>query len=226
MDWASASEIARAVADGERSALAVTEAALARIKSLNPKLNAFTDVIADRARAKARALDQAAREGQPLGALAGVPFAVKNLFDVEGLPTRAGSKINRSHAPGRARRDADRAAGGGRRGAGRRAQHGRIRLRLHRRERPRRRLAQSARSDAHDRRLVRRLRRRGGGRPRAARARLRHQRLDPRAVVVLRHLRAQADLRAAVARAHVSVRREPRPSRPVRAHRQGPRARL
>ena len=87
MDWASASEIARAVANGERSALAVTEAALARIKSLNPKLNAFTDVVANRARAKARALDQARSEGQPLGPLAGVPFAVKNLFDIKGLPT-------------------------------------------------------------------------------------------------------------------------------------------
>ena len=98
MDWASASEIARAVANGERSALAVTEAALGRIKSLNPKLNAFTDVVASRARAKARALDQARGEGQPLGPMAGVPFAVKNLFDVKGLTTLAGSKINRSGA--------------------------------------------------------------------------------------------------------------------------------
>ena len=104
MDWASASEIARAVADGQRSALAVTEAALARIKRLNPKLNAFTDVVAERARSKARALDRARGEGQRLGPLAGVPFAVKNLFDVKGLPTRAGSKINRSQAP--AARDA------------------------------------------------------------------------------------------------------------------------
>ena len=99
MDWASASEIARAVADGQRSALSVTEAALARIKRLNPKLNAFTDVVAERARSKARALDRARSEGQRLGPLAGVPFAVKNLFDVNGLATRAGSKINRSRPP-------------------------------------------------------------------------------------------------------------------------------
>ena len=98
MDWASASEIARAVANGEQSALAVTEAALARIKNLNPKLNTFTDVVADRARAKARALDQARGEGRRLGPLAGVPFAVKNLFNINGLTTRAGSKINRGHA--------------------------------------------------------------------------------------------------------------------------------
>ena len=72
--------------------------------------------------------------------------------------------------------------------------------------------------DRDDRRLVRRLRRRGGGRSGAARARLRHQRLDPGAVVVLRHFRAEADLRPAVAGAHISVRRKPRSSRAVRAH--------
>jgi len=99
MDWASASEIARAVANGEYSALAVTEATLKRINNLNPKLNAFTAVVANRARAKARALDQAKGEGQRLGPMAGVPFAVKNLFDINGLTTLAGSKINRSHPP-------------------------------------------------------------------------------------------------------------------------------
>ena len=91
MEWASVSEIAGAVADGKRSALAVTEAALARIGSLNPKLNAFTAVVADRARAKARAIDRARSEGEPLGPLAGVPFAVKNLFDIKDLATLAGS---------------------------------------------------------------------------------------------------------------------------------------
>jgi aspartyl-tRNA(Asn)/glutamyl-tRNA(Gln) amidotransferase subunit A len=104
MDWANVSEIACAVLTGERSAAAVVETTLTRIKKLNPKLNAFTDVTADRARAKARAIDQARQQGQPLGPLAGVPFAVKNLFDIEGLPTRAGSKINRRHPP--AARDA------------------------------------------------------------------------------------------------------------------------
>jgi aspartyl-tRNA(Asn)/glutamyl-tRNA(Gln) amidotransferase subunit A len=96
---ATVAEIARAVADGETSALAVTEAALARIARLNPLLNAFTDVTGERARARAQAIDVARAAGKPPGALAGVPFAVKNLFDVRGLPTRAGSKINRERAP-------------------------------------------------------------------------------------------------------------------------------
>ena len=99
MEWASASEIAAAVARGQRSALSVTAAALERIAALNPKLNAFTAVVADRARAKARAIDRARSEGQRVGPLAGVPFAVKNLFDIQGLTTLAGSKINRHQAP-------------------------------------------------------------------------------------------------------------------------------
>ena len=81
------------------SALAVTEAALARIAEHDRILNCFTDVTADRARAKARAVDVAIATGGNAGPLAGVPFAVKNLFDVEGLATRAGSKINRDLKP-------------------------------------------------------------------------------------------------------------------------------
>ena len=96
---ASASEIAAAVAGGKITASAVTEAALARIARRNPVFNAFTDVTAERARRRARALDDERAAGKPPGPLAGVPFAVKNLFDVAGLPTRAGAKINREHAP-------------------------------------------------------------------------------------------------------------------------------
>jgi aspartyl-tRNA(Asn)/glutamyl-tRNA(Gln) amidotransferase subunit A len=99
-----ASEIASAVASRKMSALDATEAALARIKQHDGILNSFTDVTADRARAKARAIDADIAAGKSVGPLAGVPFAVKNLFDVAGLPTRAGSKINRDLAP--AKRDA------------------------------------------------------------------------------------------------------------------------
>ncbi len=99
-----ASEIAKAVAGGKLSALDATEAALARIKQRDTVLNAFTDVTADRARTKARAIDADIAAGKTVGPLAGVPFAVKNLFDVAGLSTRAGSKINRDLAP--AKRDA------------------------------------------------------------------------------------------------------------------------
>jgi aspartyl-tRNA(Asn)/glutamyl-tRNA(Gln) amidotransferase subunit A len=98
-DGLSASEIAAGVAGRKMSALSVTEAALARIAQHNSVLNAFTDVTADRARAKARAVDAAIAAGKNAGPLSGVPFAVKNLFDVRGLSTRAGSKINRDLKP-------------------------------------------------------------------------------------------------------------------------------
>jgi aspartyl-tRNA(Asn)/glutamyl-tRNA(Gln) amidotransferase subunit A len=94
-EWASAAEIAAAVTAGRVSALSVTEAALARITERDPVFNTFTDVVADRARKRAAEIDAAKTKGP----LAGVPFAVKNLFDVAGLPTRAGSKINRELAP-------------------------------------------------------------------------------------------------------------------------------
>ena len=102
--WRPAADIAKAVALGQISALDVTEVALAKIERHNPILNAFTDVTADRARATARALDAAIAKGESVGPLAGVPFAVKNLFDITGLPTRAGSKINRNRS--QASRDA------------------------------------------------------------------------------------------------------------------------
>ena len=98
-DDLSAAEIAQAVASRKMSAAAATEAALARIAKHDAILNSFTDVTAKRARAKAKAIDAAVAAGKNVGPLAGVPFAVKNLFDVQGLSTRAGSKINRDLKP-------------------------------------------------------------------------------------------------------------------------------
>jgi 1-carboxybiuret hydrolase len=99
-----AAEIAAAVSSGRMSAQTVIEAALTRIRERDPILNSFTAVTEHRARLRARAIDDTRARGEPLGPLAGVPFAVKNLFDVAGLPTLAGSKINRDDPP--AKRDA------------------------------------------------------------------------------------------------------------------------
>ncbi len=99
-----AAEIAAAVRSGAASASEVALAALTRIAERNPSLGAFTDVTATRALAKAAAIDAKRARGEELGLLAGAPFAVKNLFDVAGLATRAGSKINRALPP--ATRDA------------------------------------------------------------------------------------------------------------------------
>lgn len=93
--FAFAAEIAGKVQCGTWRAGEVVEQTLAHIAAINPAVNAYTDVTADRARQRAEALDRGAHKGP----LAGVPFAVKNLCDIEGLPTRAGSKINRDRPP-------------------------------------------------------------------------------------------------------------------------------
>lgn len=101
---ADAVEIVEAVKSGQVTARAVTEAALARIERHNPMFGAFTDVTAARALEQAELVDSKIKNAMDPGPLAGVPFAAKNLYDIKGIATRAGSKINRDNAP--AARDA------------------------------------------------------------------------------------------------------------------------
>ncbi len=91
-----AAAIAASVRAGTQTALAITEAAIVRAEA--DPYTAFTDVTAARSLTQARAVDARAEKGP----LAGVPFAVKNLFDIQGLPTRAGSSINRERPPAEA----------------------------------------------------------------------------------------------------------------------------
>jgi AtzE family amidohydrolase len=86
------------------SAREAVETTLARIDALNPTVNCFTDVLRDRAHAEAARVDRIVAAGGDPGPLGGVPFAVKNLFDVAGIPTLAGSRLYREHPP--AARDA------------------------------------------------------------------------------------------------------------------------
>lgn len=95
----SALEIAEKVASGALSARQVVDNCLARIEMEDKRLNAFTDVLGDQARAEAEAIDRRVAAGEAVGPLAGVPFAVKNLFDVAGLTTRAGSIIEAEKPP-------------------------------------------------------------------------------------------------------------------------------
>jgi 1-carboxybiuret hydrolase len=88
-----------AVRSGAASAVEITRAVLAHIEARNPALNAFTAVTAERALAEAAAIDRRKAQGETLGPLAGAPFAVKNLFDIEGLTTLAGSKIDAERPP-------------------------------------------------------------------------------------------------------------------------------
>ena len=98
MSFPSVVEIAGEVRAGRVTARSVTEATLSRIQRLDGGINAFTAVTHARALVAADAVDADLAAGRPVGPLAGVPVAVKNLFDIEDLPTLAGSKIRRDAA--------------------------------------------------------------------------------------------------------------------------------
>ena len=104
LETADALGVAEAVRARRVSAVEIAEQALARIAARDRALNCFTAVLADRARRDAAALDVRLARGEDPGPLAGVPVAVKNLFDVEGITTLAGSRINADRPP--AARDA------------------------------------------------------------------------------------------------------------------------
>jgi amidase/aspartyl-tRNA(Asn)/glutamyl-tRNA(Gln) amidotransferase subunit A len=95
----SALDIACAIRERRCSARSLTEQTLLIIDRDDGRINAFTEVTAERALREADAVDARVKAGAPLAPLAGVPFAVKNLFDISGLPTLAGSKVRRSAAP-------------------------------------------------------------------------------------------------------------------------------
>jgi AtzE family amidohydrolase len=99
-----AASLAQAVRAGHTSALKATTDALRRIDRCDGLLNCFTAVLRDSALAQAAEVDRRLAAGEEPGPLCGVPFAVKNLFDIAGLTTVAGSKIHAERPP--ATRDA------------------------------------------------------------------------------------------------------------------------
>ena len=92
LHYRSLTELAAMLRSGETTPTKLTEHLLARIEALNGPLNAFNLVTADRAMAEARAAEALLSGGRDLGPLHGIPYAVKDLFDVTGLPTTAGSR--------------------------------------------------------------------------------------------------------------------------------------
>ena len=100
-----ASAMADAVRGNAVSAVALAQASIDRIAATDGRVNAFTDVVRERALRRAAQVDAslASNHAERTRALPllGVPFAVKNLFDIAGLPTLAGSKIERDSAPAR-----------------------------------------------------------------------------------------------------------------------------
>jgi len=95
--FAPAHLLAAAVRRREVGAVELMMATLERIARVNPTLNAFVALRADDALADARALDERIARGADPGPLAGIPFGVKDLEDVGGLPTTYGSVPFRVH---------------------------------------------------------------------------------------------------------------------------------
>jgi len=97
--FADAVTLARGVRDGDWSATELVRGALDRIARHDGTLNCFTYLRPDAALEEAQAVDAARARGEPVGALAGVPVAVKNLFDIGGVTTLAGSVVLRDAPP-------------------------------------------------------------------------------------------------------------------------------
>jgi len=89
-------EFGRRLRAGETSSLEATEACLQAIDARNGALNAFIAVMADEARARAQQADEELAAGHDRGPLHGVPLSLKDLFDVRGAATTAGSRLRAS----------------------------------------------------------------------------------------------------------------------------------
>ena len=86
--------VSQALRERRLSAVDLTQAALARIRALEPRLQAFSHLDAARAMTHAQAIDGLRAAGVDLGPLMGVPVAVKDLFSIDGMPTTAGSRLD------------------------------------------------------------------------------------------------------------------------------------
>jgi len=93
------SELAPLVRDGKLSSVELTESQLARIEQLDGHLKSYATVMADSARAQARAADDEIAAGNYRGPLHGIPIAVKDLCFTTGVRTMGGSAVFADHVP-------------------------------------------------------------------------------------------------------------------------------
>ncbi|MCC3774677.1 amidase [Streptomyces sp. UNOB3_S3] len=90
-------DAAEAIAAGGLSPTELTDSVLDRIDTVEPRLNAYVEVVADTARHAAAVAEREIAAGRRRGPLHGVPMALKDLIDVAGLPTTASSRVREHH---------------------------------------------------------------------------------------------------------------------------------
>src|SRR5438128_2632389 len=93
LTFLSATEMAKGIREKQLSTVELVEAHLSRIETLNPKLNAFVQLHAERARSQAQAAETAVMGGKVLGPLHGVPISIKSSIEVAGLRCEAGTRL-------------------------------------------------------------------------------------------------------------------------------------
>src|SRR5438128_2541510 len=94
-----AAELIALQAKGDASAEEITSAFLAAIRQRDAKVKAFLHIDENAAREQARAVDQKRKAGLPLGALAGVPVAIKDVLCTRGVPTTCSSRMLKNFIP-------------------------------------------------------------------------------------------------------------------------------
>src|SRR5262249_53557450 len=99
LHWMPAHELAALIRRRELKPSELMAATIARLEKVNPKLNAFVALRAEKAMDEARALEERIARREDIGVLGGLPFGVKDLEDAAGLPTTHGSKPFRDHMP-------------------------------------------------------------------------------------------------------------------------------
>jgi len=97
----SASDAAFLIRDGTITSEQLVQSCLARVREVDSQIQAWAFLDPDYALAQARALDQLRREGKSIGALHGMPIAVKDIFDTADMPTECGSVIYSGRTPSR-----------------------------------------------------------------------------------------------------------------------------
>ena len=99
LNWLSASQAARTIAEGATTSEQLVEACLARIREVDPQVEAWAFLDPEYALKQARDRDEERRQGRPLGPLHGVPIGIKDIFDTMDMPTEDGTVLHAGRTP-------------------------------------------------------------------------------------------------------------------------------